>query len=161
MVEEMSDRLPERFLVRFPLAHVAERGGETLGGEARHPRFDLVVRPCALPPQLLEVAVKLLVQRVNPARPHPVARERDALEAPHPNTVREEQVVERTVDRLEKRSPVSLPLIVGELRRHGVHLPVHPAVVARESSTMIQGHRFSAERRFPRSSPHLKSCPRT
>src|SRR5580658_4072211 len=139
----MRDRPPEGIVVRLSLARIAQGSREALGAKPRNPRLDLKVRLPALVPQFVEVGVQLLVERTDAARAHPIAVQAHAGEAPHPNAVGEEPMVESPVDRPEERCPVSLALLVRELRRHGVELLVHPAVVAGEGEAMVGVHRLT------------------
>src|SRR4051812_20593127 len=108
MVEDMGDGLPERRLVPLSATHVHEWSGEPFVAELRDPGRQLVVAQRSLATESFEIGVQLLVQGADAVRAHEAVRDGHALETCEPNPVRDEQVIERAVDRLEERSAVAL-----------------------------------------------------
>ena len=61
-------------------------------------------------------------------------------EPPHPNPVREQNMVERAMDRLEESAHITLPVFIRQAGAAVVDLLVHPAVVPRHGLNMDQAH---------------------
>src|SRR5262249_14404365 len=140
VVEEMRQRPPERMLAALtPRRDVGDRGDQAPGVERPHPRLDAGIGPRALAPELLEVAVELLVEppTERDRLPLPVARLREprvVREAPEPGAVRQNEMVQRPVNRTKERLAIALPLVVRERRAKRVEPLVHPPVVARKGA---------------------------
>ena len=121
VVEEVRDRHPERVLARAAgHAAVADRAGEPLGVKPVDPGLDVAVGLDALAAQVVEVGVEHLIVHADPDRVAvAVAREADLRvlgEAPEPDAVGPEDVIQRAVQRAEEGAEIALALGVVERR---------------------------------------------
>src|SRR5690606_2080436 len=99
MIEKVAEREPQR-IAPAPRIHLADIGKLAIELCIRKPgnpgRNPFILRP-PRGSERLEVRVELVGERLE--------RVRDSLEAPHPNAVAEQNVIERSVYRLEECAP--------------------------------------------------------
>lgn len=139
VVEQMRDHPPERIFALPTTGDVAQRFSEPLRCDGGRPCVERLVGALTFRAQLGEVGEQLLVERAHAVREEPVGRY-DAVQAAEPDPVGDEQVIQGPVDRLEERTAIAFALLVAEERRGGIHLLVHPAVVASHRADNLRRH---------------------
>src|SRR5690606_34204798 len=104
------------------------------------PGRELVVGQRSLSSQLLEIRVELLIERTDASWADELVWDGHAREAREPDPVGQQEMVERSVDRLEERAAVALARFVTQRGGTPVERVVHPAVVVSQGTQPFGTH---------------------